>query len=106
MARGFRWLGRLIVPCAVAGLVMLAAPAGADSYVGVTPPRVGGAEAGAAAVFTPVAAAGQSRFTTQAATSGLLPLTGGDIAGLVLLGGVCVGIGVLMRGAAHRPARK
>lgn len=79
---------------AAAGVVFAAlavpAPALADTdYVGAKPPKVGASDAGAPSVIVrPV-------IRPQAARGGLA-LTGSDIVGLAVLGGISVGTGVVL----------
>ena len=44
----------------------------------------------------PVETSNQAPAAVEAAPSGSLPFTGGDVAGLVVIGGAALGVGVLM----------
>lgn len=97
----------------VAGGLALAAPAMAQTpnYVGVPMPAVGAVDAGGGVLSTAgtrdgAVLASQAQLTPQvAATQGNssgLAFTGADIAGLVTLGGISIGVGVIVVRSGRR----
>ncbi len=108
---GFR-LGAIMgrVRQALLALVFLtalvsASPAGAQTYVGVTPPQLGSADiatTSAATASAPVPSASASLAQTAPAPVQRLAFSGADIMGMLVLAGFCIGIGTLLRGAGHQ----
>ncbi len=82
------WL--VMVAGGLAGAIWAGSPAGAQStYVGVTPPRVGAVDTG---VVTPTPQAQRAAVQPTTTARGLA-LTGGDVMGLIVLGGACASAG-------------
>ena len=85
----------LVLVASVTVLLLVAAPARANVYVGVTPPTVPYEVASVTGVrHTPPPA--------DSAPVAYLALTGGDILGLVALGGIALAAGLLLTGAGRR----
>jgi hypothetical protein len=106
-----RWrCGLLLIGAFV---VTSAAPALAQTYAGGAPPRVASVESGAVAAAsspaaivagtsqTPSAPAQQASRTPSAPVRGL-PVTGSDVTVLLLVGVMCLGVGIAAHGAAGR----
>ena len=98
----------------VAGGLALAAPAMAQTptYVGVPVPTAGAVDAGVGGVLSTTGSregavlASQAQITPQvAASQGAstgLAFTGADIAGLTMLGGMAIGVGVIVVRSGRR----
>ena len=98
-----RAVRRVLASIAIVGGVMLAGPASAQtsSYVNVTPPQVGAADAGRIAVQAAVppqvrAPSAPAQVISRPAPARALAITGSDIIGLVALGGGSIVIGGLL----------
>jgi hypothetical protein len=90
----------------LAGGLAVAAPAAAQTptYVGVTPPAVGAVDATTGSRGAVLSTQGQITpqvASTQGNRSGLA-FTGADIAGLTMLGGISIGIGVIVVRSSRR----
>jgi hypothetical protein len=81
--------------------LILAGPAGAQTYTGGVPPLAGSSDPGAVVVAPAVAAQGAESRSGNAPVR--LALTGGDIFGLVAMGVVLVTLGTLAVRAGRRP---
>lgn len=101
-------IGRIrnVLLIAVFGILLATAlPAGAQTYVGVTPPQVGSSDPGGAhrSVIAAAASGPSSLARPAPAPVQRLALTGADITGMLLVAGLCAGVGlVLHRGARPR----
>ena len=94
---GVRRASRLLVVVASVTLVLLpAAPAQANVYVGVTPPTV-------PYDAPPVTVVRYEPPPPHAAPVAYLALTGGDILGLVGLAAAALAAGLVLTGAGRRP---
>lgn len=88
-----------------AGGLALAGPAVAQTstYVGVAPPQVGAVDATSGTRAASVVA-DQAQVRPQVANTSGLAFTGADIAGLTMLGGISIGVGVVAVRSGRRRA--
>jgi hypothetical protein len=88
------------------GGLAIAGPAAAQTptYVGVTPPAVGTVDSTTGTRGAVLSTQGQitPQVASTQASRGGLALTGADIGGLVLIGGISIGVGVVAVRASRR----